>query len=177
MPHVVDQRVDVVGSDQGHHSGMSQIRILVGVFRQQVEEGGDRFPAAQLAQSDCAEGARVQIAVAGQSDECLVRAPVARVAQHGRGHGAYLLIGVRQEGNQAFQRLHSGARHARVALGACDLSDTPDAMQTGLKGFAGEGRLEQGLVVLTRGQLKLRTQSDPVIGVQEPLGQFAGGSL
>ena len=62
-------------------------------------------------------------------------------------------------------------------LGAGDLPDTPDAMQTGLKGFAGEGRFKQGLVVVTRGELKLGAQSDPVIGVQEPLGQFAVGSL
>ena len=99
MPHVVDQRVDVVGSDEGHHSGVSQIGILVGVFHQQIEDGRNGFSAAQFAQSDCAEGACVQIAVGGESDQGLVRATVASIAEHGGSHGADLRIGVGQEGD------------------------------------------------------------------------------
>ena len=177
MAGVVHQCIDVVGPQQGGHAGVTQVRVLVGVVGQKTEDRGNGFTPAQLAQGDRAQGSGVRVGVAGEADQCLVRAAVAGIAQHGRRNGADLRLRIGQEGDQPLERFHPSARGARIPLGPGDLSHAPEAVHPGLKRLARQSRLEQRLVIQTSRQLELRTEADPVVGVIQPLRQLAGGAL
>ena len=77
-----EKPVNVSDPGQGHHTTMTQVGITITIFAEEVEHRGQRFAAAELAQSQSSKETNSRGGIAQQREQTVIGFEKPLLAQH-----------------------------------------------------------------------------------------------